>query len=108
MIFAPVGISTRTVFKSIPAPHVRISKDERLRMQKGARRKRDSAQPQEKYAAINKVMIRHYTAMGLQSLGLILTGEALLLYFGQMGPLMKTASLGAGLFYAGRFLQARR
>jgi len=77
-------------------------------MQKGARRKRDSAQPQEKYAAINKVMIRHYTAMGLQLLGLILTGEALLLYFGQMGPLMKTASLGAGLFYAGRFLQARR
>ncbi len=44
--------------------------------------------------------------MGLQLLGLILTGEALLLYFGQMGPLMKTASLGAGLFYAGRFLQA--
>src|SRR5262249_51108919 len=35
MIFAPVGIPTRTVFKSIPAPHVRISKDERLRMQEG-------------------------------------------------------------------------
>jgi hypothetical protein len=50
-------------------------------------------------------MIRHYTARGLQLLGLILTGEALLLYFGQMGPLMKTASLGAGLFYAGRIIQ---
>ena len=39
--------------------------------------------------------------MGLQLLGLILTGEALLLYFGEMGPLMTAASLGAGLFYAG-------
>jgi hypothetical protein len=45
--------------------------------------------------------------MGLQLLGLILTGEALLLYFGQMGPLMKTASLGAGLFFAGRMIQPR-
>ena len=53
-------------------------------------------------------MIRHYTAMGLQLLGLILTGEALLLYFGQMGPLMKTASIGAGLFYAGWFIEPRK
>jgi hypothetical protein len=53
-------------------------------------------------------MIRHYAAMGLQLLGLIFTGEALLLYFGQMGPMMKTASLGAGLFYAGRLLQPRK
>src|SRR5262245_30660894 len=53
MIFAPVGMSTRTVFKSIPAPHVRISKDERLRMQPRAKRKRYSAQHQEN-AAINK------------------------------------------------------
>jgi hypothetical protein len=52
-------------------------------------------------------MIRHYTAMGLQLLGLILTGEALLLYFGEMGPMMKTATLGAGLFYAGRLIQPR-
>jgi hypothetical protein len=66
----------------------------------GCERKHDSAQPSIR-------MIRHYAAMGLQLLGLILTGEALLLYFGQMGPLMKTASLGAGLFYAGRFLQTR-
>jgi hypothetical protein len=53
------------------------------------------------------MMIRYYAAMGLQLLGLILTGEALLLYFGQMGPLMKTASLGAGLFYAGWFIRPR-
>jgi hypothetical protein len=49
-------------------------------------------------------MIRHYTAMGLQLIGLIVTGEALLLYFGDMGSLMKTASVGAGLFYAGRLI----
>ena len=52
-------------------------------------------------------MIRQYAAMGLQLLGLIVTGEALLLYFGEMGPLMKTASIGAGLFYAGRFIRPR-
>ncbi len=52
-------------------------------------------------------MIRHYAARGLQLLGLILTGEALLLNFGEMGPLMKTASLGAGLFYAGWMIQPR-
>jgi len=45
--------------------------------------------------------------MGLQLLGLIVTGEALLMYFGQMGPLLTTASLGAGLFYAGRVIQPR-
>jgi hypothetical protein len=53
-------------------------------------------------------MIRHYLAMGLQLLGLIVTGEALLMYFGEMGPLMKTASLGAGLFYAGWFMRPAR
>jgi hypothetical protein len=53
----------------------------------------------------SKRMVRHYTAMGLQLLGLILTGEALLLYFGEMGPLLKTASLGAGLFYVGWVLK---
>lgn len=53
-------------------------------------------------------MIRHYTAMGLQLLGLIVTGEGLLLYFGQMGPLMEMAAIGAGLFYAGRFIQPRK
>jgi len=41
-------------------------------------------------------------------LGLVVTGEALLVYFGDMGGLMKLASVGAGLFYAGRFLQPRK
>jgi hypothetical protein len=45
--------------------------------------------------------------MGLQLLGLILTGEALLLYFGEMGPMMKAASVGAGLFYVGRMIRPR-
>jgi len=46
--------------------------------------------------------------MGLQLLGLIVTAEALIMYFGQMGPLMQTAALGAGLFYAGRFIHPRK
>ena len=53
-------------------------------------------------------MIRHYAAMGLQLLGLIVTGEALLNNFGDMGGLLKFASLGAGLFYAGRLVQPRK
>lgn len=53
-------------------------------------------------------MIRYYTAKGLQLLGLIVTGEALLIYFGNMGGLMKVASLGAGLFYIGWFVQPRQ
>jgi hypothetical protein len=53
-------------------------------------------------------MIRYYAAMGLQLLGLIVTGEALLVYFGEMGPMMKTASIGAGLFYAGWFIRPRK
>jgi hypothetical protein len=52
-------------------------------------------------------MIRHYTALGLQLLGLILTGEALLVYFGDMGGLMKVATLGAGIFYVGWFIRPR-
>ncbi len=53
-------------------------------------------------------MIRQYVARGLQLLGLIVTGEALLIYFGDMGGLMKLASLGAGLFYIGWFVQPRK
>jgi hypothetical protein len=52
-------------------------------------------------------MLRHYTAMGLQLLGLILTGEALLLFFGDQGRLMTTAAIGAGLFYAGWIIRPR-
>jgi hypothetical protein len=53
-------------------------------------------------------MIRHYVARGLQLLGLIVTGEALLVYFGDMGGLMKMATVGAGLFYAGRIIQPKK
>src|SRR5712691_2602168 len=92
--------------------HERLRMQARREAQARAKRERDSAKPQamreasRKGAAINE-MIRHYSAMGLQLLGLIVTGEALLLYFGQMGPLMKTASVGAGLFYAGWFIRPR-
>jgi hypothetical protein len=53
-------------------------------------------------------MIRHYAGMGLQLLGLVLTGESLLLFFGKMGPLMMTAGVGVGLFYAGRLIRPRK
>jgi hypothetical protein len=54
-------------------------------------------------------MVRYYAARGLQLAGLILTGEALLVYFGapadKMDPLLRTASIGVVLFLAGYFLQ---
>jgi hypothetical protein len=53
-------------------------------------------------------MIRHYVARGLQLLGLIVTGEALLNYFGNMGGLMTVASLGAGLFFIGWLVQTSK
>jgi hypothetical protein len=53
-------------------------------------------------------MLRHYAGIGLQVVGLILTAEALLLYFGDMGPMMKTATLGAGFFYAGYFIRPQK
>ena len=40
----------------------------------------------------------------LQLLGLILTAESLILYFGQMGPMMMLATAGVGVFYAGRVI----
>jgi hypothetical protein len=54
-------------------------------------------------------MVRYYAARGLQLAGLILTGEALLMYFGapadKMDPLLRTASIGVAIFCAGYFLQ---
>jgi len=44
----------------------------------------------------------------LQLLGLIVTLESLVLYFGDMGPMMMTATLGAGLFYAGYFIRPQK
>ena len=41
-------------------------------------------------------MIRYYASAGLQLVGLIVTMEALLIYFGDMGPMMQTAAIGAG------------
>ena len=41
-------------------------------------------------------------------LGLIVTGEALLNYFGDQGGLMKFAMLGVGLFYIGWAVQVRK
>ncbi len=49
-------------------------------------------------------MIRQYASMGLQLLGLIVVGEALLVFFGDMGPMMYTAAAGMGIFYAGRLI----
>jgi hypothetical protein len=55
-------------------------------------------------------MIRHYLAMGLQLLGLILTGEGLLTHFGDVDarPLFKMAAVGAGIFYAGWLVRPRK
>ena len=49
-------------------------------------------------------MIRQYASRGLQLAGLVVVGEALLVYFGEMGPMMYTATAGIGLFYAGYLL----
>jgi len=54
-------------------------------------------------------MVRYYAARALQLAGLILTGEAMLMYFGasadKMDPLLRTASIGVAIFCAGYFLQ---
>ena len=53
-------------------------------------------------------IMRRGIATVLQLLGLIVTAESLVLYFGDMGPMMMTASLGAGLFYAGHFIRPQK
>jgi len=52
-------------------------------------------------------MIRYYAALGLQIVGLFITLESLILYFGDMGPLMRTGAIGVGVFYAGRLIQPK-
>jgi hypothetical protein len=59
------------------------------------------------HTRIDHVM-RRSIATVLQLLGLIVTAESMVLYFGDMGPMMMTASLGAGLFYAGYFLRSQK
>ena len=56
-------------------------------------------------ASIQVEMIRYYAAIGLQLVGLIVTMEAVVLYFGDMGPMMRTAVVGIGIFYAGRYIR---
>ena len=52
--------------------------------------------------------MRRSIATILQLLGLIVTAESLVLYFGDMGPLMMLATLGLGLFYAGHFIRPQK
>ena len=61
----------------------------------------------EFHTRIDSIMRRSIAAV-LQLLGLIVTAESLVLYFGDMGPMMMTASLGAGLFYAGYFIRPQK
>jgi len=49
-------------------------------------------------------MIPYYLGRALQLAGLIITGETLLVYFGQMMPLLKGSLLGVSVFYLGYFL----
>lgn len=53
-------------------------------------------------------IMRRSIASVLQLLGLIVTAESLVLYFGDMGPMMITATVGAGLFYAGHFIRPQK
>src|SRR5829696_4421227 len=61
----------------------------------------------EFHTRIEGVMRRSIASI-LQLLGLIVTAESLVLYFGDMGPMMITATLGAGLFYAGHFIRPQK
>jgi hypothetical protein len=61
----------------------------------------------EIHTKIDRIMRRNIATI-LQLLGLIVTAESLVLYFGDMGPMMMTASLGAGLFYAGYFIRSQK
>ena len=53
-------------------------------------------------------IMRRSIASVLQLLGLIVTAESLVLYFGEMVPMMITATVGAGLFYAGHFIRPQK
>ena len=52
--------------------------------------------------------MRRSIATILQLLGLIVTAESMVLYFGDMGPMMITATLGFGLCYAGYFIKPQK
>jgi len=52
--------------------------------------------------------MRRSIASLFQLVGLIVTAESLVLYFGDMGPMMITATVGAGLFYVGHFIRPQK
>ena len=52
--------------------------------------------------------MRRGFATVLQLLGLIVTAESLVMYFGDMGPMMMLATLGLGLFYSGYFIKPQK
>ena len=53
-------------------------------------------------------MKRRNIATVLQLLGLIVTAESMVMYFGDMGPMMMLATLGFGLFYVGYFIRPQK
>ena len=59
------------------------------------------------HTRIDDVMRRSIATI-LQLLGLIVTAESLVLYFGDMGPLMMASTVGLGLFYAGYFIRPQK
>jgi len=52
--------------------------------------------------------MRRGIATVLQLLGLIVTAESMVMYFGDMGPMMMLATLGLGLFYAGYLIRPQK
>ena len=52
-------------------------------------------------------MILYYTGRFLQLAGLFVMAETLLIYFGQMMPLLQGSILGIVIFYLGYFLVQR-
>ena len=46
----------------------------------------------------------YYAGRLLQLTGLVITGETLLVYFGQMMPLLRGSLVGVAVFYLGYFL----
>ena len=52
-------------------------------------------------------MIGYYAGRALQLAGMFITAETLIMYFGQMMPLLQGSLAGVAVFYAGYFLSRR-
>lgn len=52
--------------------------------------------------------LRYRIGRALQLLGLIVTADALIFFFGRMGPLLQWATIGAGIFLLGYLLAKSR